>query len=224
MTGIGRYGRAGRDDRVRVTLLLSWLALALGTFGVWICHKTAALSLSGPDLGELAKFLPAVQDGSMHLHRQFFYLPVVSLSASIALLIGSSRLRFPSWTRALALLLCALVSLQWLPPAWSPVSLRSIEFRAQVIGLLVSWLLLACYWFLARLPLSLSGSLAGSLALGSGALSMWQTWMIMREVSALYGSVPALGWGFWAAQIGLVLSAAASWAGALRLGGRKRLS
>ena len=221
MAGIGGRGRAGHSNTVVFTLLLSWFALALGMLGVWICHKTAALSLSGPDLGEFAKFLPSVQDGSVHLRRQFFYLPVVTLSAGIALLIGSSRLRFPAWTRWLTLLLGALASLQLLPPAWSPVSLRSLEFRAQVLGLAACWLLLACFWLLARLPLWLSGSLAGFVALASSGLSTWQTWMIMPEVGAVYGMVPTLGGGFWAVQIGLVVSAAASFAAAFWPVGRK---
>ena len=224
MADIGRYARAGHDKSVGLTLLLSWLALALGVLGVWICHKTSALSLSGLDLGELAKFLPGLQDGSLHLHRQFFYLPAITLSAGIALLIGSPRLRFPAWTRWLALVLGALVSLQVLPPAWSPQSLRSTELRAQVIGLFACWLLLACFWLLARLPLVLSGSLTGLLALLSSALSTWQTWVIMREVSALYGSAPSLGWGFWSAQIGLGLSAAAAFTIAFLPRGRKRHS
>jgi len=142
----------------------------------------------------------------------------------IALLVGSPRLRFPVWTRWLALLLGAWVSLQWLPPAWSPLSLRSPEFRAQAIGLFACWLLLACFWLLARLPLLLSGTLAGLLALLSSALTTWQTWVIMREVRALYGNAPSLGWGFWSVQIGLGLSAAAAFTIALLRGGRKRHS
>ena len=62
---------------VRLLLPLGWLLAAIGYYGPWIAHATAALTLSGADMAEFVKFLPAVQDGTLAVARQLFYLPPV---------------------------------------------------------------------------------------------------------------------------------------------------
>ena len=202
--------RANIRSHFRWLLLVGWLAAALGTCGPWVSHSTAALSLSGADLGEFVKFLPQVQDGSLPVQRQVFYLPAVAIVAGIALLAGSAQLRYPGFLRVLALLLALLISLHLLPPAWSPASLSTGEFRLQAIALLVCWLLLAGFWLLARLPLWLSGSFAAALALLSSVLTAWQTRLIMPAINSIYGTPSSLGWGFYVSHAGLLVAAAAS--------------
>jgi hypothetical protein len=190
-------------------LLVGWVLIILGALGEWVGHGSAALSLSGPDLSELVKFLPAMRDGSLHVHRLVFYAPAVAAALGVSLL-SRSPLRFPVWARSLGLLLGMLLTLQLLPPAWSPASLQTDEFRVQTTILLLCWFLLACSWLVGRAPLPLTGSLAGLLALVAGALSVWQTRLIMPHLATIYGAPIALGWGFWAAGLGLAATFLAS--------------
>jgi len=194
-------------------LLLGWLLTSLGIYGAWLRCQTAALSLSGPDLAEFAKFLPSVQNGLLHLHRQFFHLPAFGLAVGLALLVNSPGLRFSTPARCLLVCLAALESLQLLPPAWSFASLQAAEFRAQVVAVVVCWLMLIFSRVLGRLPLWFTGPVVGMTSILSATLSSGQLRAITPEVSALYGSSPIPGWGFWAAQVGLLMLAAASlWA------------
>ncbi len=80
--------------------MTSWLVASIGFYGPWIAHPTAALTLSGVDMGEFVKFLP-----DLSVIRQLFYLPPLAVATSIALLIGSRRLGYAWLLRVLALFL-----------------------------------------------------------------------------------------------------------------------
>lgn len=195
---------------VRVLLLLSWAASAIGYHGAWIAHETAALTLSGVDMGEFVKFLPGVMDGSLRVWRELFYLPVPAVTASIALLVGSKWTGFGRGFGRLAGVLALLFTLQLLPPAWSPATLRAEEFRVQVIALVVLWLSLAGSWLLSRLPLRLAFAASGALGLGASVLTAWQFLMVEPQIEEVYSRAVAIGWGFVLCQLGLVLLTAVS--------------
>jgi len=174
-TSLGKIDRTGKQQRrltaVRLLLPIGWLLAAVGYYGAWIGHPTAALTLSGVDMGEFVKFLPGVLDGLLPVIRLFFYLPPFAVVVTVALLAGSRRLRYPWPLQTLFVVPAIPVSLQLLPPAWSPASLLTAEFRLQMMALLFSWLLLAGFWLLGRLPSWLIGSLSTALALAAaGAL------------------------------------------------------
>jgi hypothetical protein len=188
---------------VRLLLLAGWGLTIVGYYGPWIAHHTAALTLSGVDMGEFAKFLPDVVDGSLKAVRQLFYLPPVAVVVCVALLIGARRLRFSWPLRVLALAVSVPVSLQVLPPAWSPASLVTAEFRVQTIALGICWLLLAGFWWLGRLPIRLTSSLAAVLSLLAGVLSFWQFVVVKTAVDQVYHTPPPTGWGFAVCMIGL---------------------
>jgi hypothetical protein len=213
-SSLGRLRREERSDwqleLVRWMLPVGWCLAAIGFLGPWVSHPTAALTLAGVDMGEFVKFLPGVLDGSLQLVRQWFYLPPFVISASIALLIGSHRLHYGKLLRALGLLLAIPVSLQLLPPAWSPASLLTAEFRAQTIAFGISWLLLAAYWLIGRLPSWLPSSLSAALCLGAIALSTWQYVTAKPAIDQVYGLPPGTGWGLILCLTGLAISAAAS--------------
>jgi hypothetical protein len=177
----------------------------VGYYGPWISHPAAALTLSGVDLGEFVKFLPGVVDDSLRIARQSFYLPPFSVVVSVGLLIGARRLRYPWPWRLLVLGLAVPVSLQLLPPAWSPNSLLSAEFRLQAIALGLCWLSLAGFWLLGRLPPWLSGSVSAVLSVIAMGLSAWQFWVVKPGIDAVYGSPPAVGWGFYLCMAGLAV-------------------
>jgi len=211
---LGHIDRIGGADGclavVRLLLLPSWALAAVGYFGPWLRHATAALTLSGVDMGEFTKFLPQVMDGSLGVVRQAFYAPPFAVVVSVAFLIGAQRLRYPWLVRIPALVLAVPVSLQLLPPAWSPASLMMPEFRAQTIALLLCWLLLAGFWLLGRLPGWLTGSVSATLSLAAAGLSIWQFLMVKPAIDQVYHVPPRVGWGFLICEAGLALVTAAS--------------
>jgi hypothetical protein len=195
---------------MRVLLPAGWVLATAGYFGPWIAHQTAALTLSGVDMGEFVKFLPSVVDNSLQVTRQFFYLPPVAVTVSIALLSGRDELGYPRSLRAFMLLVAIPISLQLLPPAWAPSILLTSEFRLQTIALGLCWLLLAASWLLGRLPSWLVGSLGTGLSLGALILSLWQFLVARPAISELYRTPPGVGWGVFLCLAGLALTAAAS--------------
>ena len=197
-------------ETLRWVLPIGWGLAVLGFLGPWVSHPTAALTLSGVDMGEFVKFLPAVLDGSLRLIRQLFYLPAFAVTVSIALLIGSRRLCYSKLFQTLGLLLAIPVSLQLLPPAWSPSSLMTAEFRTQTIALGVSWLLLGTWWLIGRLPSWLTGPLSAALCLGAIVLPLWQYLTVKPAIDKVYGQSAGTGWGFFLCLTGLVLTTAAS--------------
>ena len=196
---------ASRLAGVRLLLPLGWALAAIGYYGPWINHATAALTLSGGDMAEFVKFLPGVLAGNLHLVRQLFYLPPLAVVAGVAFLVASERLAYPWLLRLLALLLCVPLSLQLLPPAWSPASLATPEFRPQAIALLLSWLMLAAFWFLSRLPAWLCGLLAARRSLAGIVLPAWQMALAKPAIDAVYGNPPAMGWGVFLCLAGLAV-------------------
>jgi hypothetical protein len=213
-TGLGQIDRSARTERrltaVRWLLPVGWVLAAIGYYGPWISHGTAALTLSGADMAEFVKFLPGALDGSLGVVRQLFYLPPLAVVVSVALLVGSRWLRYPWPFRVLALILAIPVSLQMLPPAWSPSSLFAAEFRLQSIALGICWLLLAGFWLLGRLPLWVTGSLTAMLSLAAVALCTWQLLVVKPAIDTVYRTPPAVGWGFPVCMFGLVVMAAAA--------------
>jgi hypothetical protein len=194
---------------VRLLLPLGWVLASVGYYGPWVAHQTAALTISGVDMGEFVKFLPGVLDGSLQIVRQFFYLPPFAVVMSIALLVGLRRLRFAWPLQVLFLLLAVPVSLQLLPPAWSPSSLMSPEFRLQTVALAFCWLLLAGFWLLGRLPAWFNGSLSGVLAVAAAGLAAWQFFVVKGAIDDVYGAPPPVGWGFYLCLAGLAILAIA---------------
>jgi hypothetical protein len=209
-------GSRGQLAMVCVLLSTGWVLAALGCYGPWISHPTAALTLSGVDMGEFVKFLPDVLGGSLKVMRQLFYLPPFVVVVSVALLIGSRQLRFPWFLRVLGLTLAIPVSLQLLPPAWSPSSLMTAEFRLQTIALGLCWALLAGFRLLGQLPSLLTGSVSAVLSLVAMVLPVWQFLAIKPAIDEVYRVAPAVGWGFPVCMIGLAIMAVGSIALVLR--------
>lgn len=195
---------------VRLLLLFGWGLAAIGYFGPWIAHETAALTLSGVDMGEFVKFLPGVLDGSLTVIRQLFYLPPFVVVVSVALLVGSDRLGFPWSVRGFVLVLAVPVSLQMLPPAWSVSSLLTPEFRGQALALGISWLLLASFSLWGRLPVRITALLSAGLCLAAFGFSAWQLSVVKPAIDQVYNSPQSLGWGFIVCVTGLVSCAAGS--------------
>ncbi len=193
------------------------IAIALvGYWGPWVDHYTAALILSGPDMGEFVKFLPEVRTGTETMVRQFFYLPPFVATISLALIAGNKRLNYPPIIKAVMLLTAIPLSFALLPPVFTPSLLLSAEFRAQFAALLLCWALLASYWLLRHLPVKIIAGLITPLSLVAASLPLWQFLSIREALGAAHGWPIAPGWGLWTTIAGfsiVMASGAATFAG-----------
>ncbi len=194
---------------LRLLLPVGWYLATAGYYGPWVAHPTAGLTLSGADMAEFVKFLPPVQDGSLSLVRQLFYLPPVVVVVTIAFFAWSWELRYVRPVRWLFLVSAVPVSALLLPPAWSPSSLLTPEFRLQTAALAGCWLLLALAWFMGRLPVWVGGGVSALLAATAAALATWQFELAKPAIDAVYRRPPAVGWGFFVTVAGLAILVAA---------------
>jgi hypothetical protein len=178
----------------RWVILLGVILAAVGYFGPWVAHPTAALTLTGPDLGEFVKFLPQGAPG----WRQLFYAPVIAVVATIALLARS----YPWLVRGPLL------------PAWNVPALRTTEFRVQTVALLGCWALLLGHEWLGRLPRKVLGGVVALIAVAAAVVVVWQyaeTRLAIGQVYSANAAPPAVGWGLPVCLVGLALLVAGGW-------------
>lgn len=208
--------RTGRADRRLWLAALACGVILLGYYGPWVPHPAAGLVVTGLDLAEYVKFLPAFSAGELNIVREGFYAPLVAVSITLSLIAFRLPLR-PHWLRwplrLLVVLPAIVAALNLLPPAWSPPLLRTPEFRLQSMLLLVCVGLALLSPLLALLPRRLSALLVAVLA----ALATWlptaQFLRVRPHIAALYAKALPLGWGFWLCAAGslLLLAAALYW-------------
>ncbi|MCC7355588.1 MAG: hypothetical protein IT330_17755 [Anaerolineae bacterium] len=177
---------------------LGWCGLALagiGYWGPWIRHGAVALMLLGLDLGEFVKFLPQVRSGAIALQREGFYLPVIALSVTLTI-TAFRRDRRPGWkTRGVLSAIAIGVSLAMLPPAWSPASLQTAEFRLQTALIAACVIAALAGPILGLLPRHLLGGIMILLAALAAIVPLWQFVRILPAVQVAYGRPLTIGWG-----------------------------
>lgn len=187
-------------------VLILGLALAIvGYFGPWVDHRTAALVLTGQDMGEFVKFLPEVRAGTAPMIREFFYLPPFAAALGLILLMASKRLAYPLVVRAVMVL--AVLGLAWamLPPVWTPQLLVTAEFRKQTVAIAFCLLLLIIHPVLRYLPLRPSAVVMMVLALLGAGSPLWQFFAIREAVNRAYGWPVQVGWGLWVTVLGFLI-------------------
>jgi hypothetical protein len=195
-----------RVSKKRQIVLVLGLALAIvGYFGPWVDQKTAALVLTGQDMGEFVKFLPEVRAGTAPMIREFFYLPPFAAALGLILLLASKRLAYPLPVRAV--MLVAVLGLAWamLPPVWTPQLLVTAEFRKQTVAIAFCLLLLVVHPVLRPLPLRLTAVALIGLALLGTVLPLWQFFAIREAVNRAYGWPVPVGWGLWVTVLGFLI-------------------
>jgi hypothetical protein len=186
--------------------VLTAFAVALvGYFGAWIWHRAAGLVVTGVDLAEYVKFLPAFRAGQLRLLRESFYLPLAAGSL-IAGLIASRRV-LPVWLRWVSGLLAFPLALAMLPPAWSPGLLMQPEFRLQTVVLAGCIAALVLLLVTRYLPDALVLLLIALLALLAAIWPLSSFLPILPSVEALYRQPVRPGWGFWLSTAGFLLTA-----------------
>ncbi len=192
-------------------LPLGLVLVAVGYFGSWVPHKTAALVVTGFELAEFAKFFPQVQGGVVPVARALFYLPLVSFFVLLSALVARSCERF--WRLVVSLCLATL-SVSWLFPYSVVESLRTRSlaldpaYAGQTALAVLGAMLILLASLAHRLPRRAWGVFVVLLALAGLVPPLWQFVLLRPLVVALYtggsGSL-GLGWGLIACASGFVL-------------------
>ena len=219
---ISHQGGSNSSKTKSQIVLILGLALAIvGYFGPWVDHKTAALVLTGQDMGEFVKFLPEVRAGAVPMIREFLYLPPFAAALCLILLMASRRWAYPLVVRAVMLL--AVLGLAWamLPPVWTPQLLITAEFRKQTVAIAFCLLLLIVHPVLRYLPSWLTAVAVVVLALLGAALPLWQFFAIREAVNRAYGWPVQVGWGLWVMALGFLIFMAGTVSARRGLNGRE---
>ena len=189
-------------------LLLCGLTLGVaGYWGPWVHHRSVALLLTGPDLGEFVKFLPPVRAGQVLAFRQIFYLPPFAAAFTLAALAGSRLISRRLLPNALLLASVLPLSLALLPPVFTPSSLLSAEFRLQLLACVFCLLFAFGPGVLGLFSRRALLGTALAFCLGAASLPLWQFLSLREPIQAAYGGPIALGWGLWATPAGFLLAA-----------------
>jgi hypothetical protein len=173
----------------------------------WVGHPTAALKLSGQDLGEFVKFVPEIGPS---FPRQIFYIPPLFCTLCLVLLAANHETQYPRWLRV-GLLACALLLLPGLlPPAWGhPRELFMPEFRLQGLAVVIGALVILGHGLLRLIPGRGLPWTVGALALVALVLPQAAFWTVKGRVWAIYATPSIhLGWGLWlhiAAWMGVLI-------------------
>lgn len=193
------------SPRRQILLYLSFTAILLGYWLVWLPGPVAGLQLIGLEMGEWVKFLPEVRAGQINAGRDLFYLPPILLGLLIALITITWPNQWQTW----------LVRLLAVAVAWLAFpSLDAIRFEPRSEWLLrlvlvggVVLVAVGSYWlrgkFAAALPLLLT-----VLALAGAILPTW-AYLALRPaiINALARDV-GIGPGVWLNGVGFGVAAA----------------
>jgi hypothetical protein len=186
-------------------LLLGGLLTLAGYLSPWIDHHAAALIVTGLDLGEYVKFLPAVRQVRVTVWREGFYLPLVAVSLTLSMHCYRADLRYPWPIQAGILGLAAVAALNLLPPAWTPTLLLTPEFRLQTmtLGICLSSIILSP--FLAQTPRVVVLAFCVLLILLALFFPLVNFLFILPDVATLYRQPLSPGWGVYTSTMGLLL-------------------
>jgi hypothetical protein len=227
MRGAGRCGSRSRLVRYRNLAYVGLILFVTGYLGPWVGHKTAALTVTGLELAEFAKFFPQVQGGTVPIARQLFYFPLVASSILVVLLVGRALSRATgatfgrlaraflcTWCTWVVPFLCAALLLMALLPY---AVVQAFLSRPSVSSILESryagQLTLVAVGIASTLlaPLAhrcserLRFILVGLLALAGAVPALWQLALLCPLVVALYGAPFQPGWGMIVCAVGAVL-------------------
>lgn len=185
--------------------------VVIGFFGPWVAHPTAALTVTGYELSELAKFFPQVQAGTVPVRRALFVTPLLAGTLSLILVIRRSA-RSPALQLA-ATALAALLGLAALPPLQS---LLEPQYRIQ-LGLVAGAELVTLPMLLARqLSERVRGILMLCISLAGAVPALWQALLLRPLVAELYRTPILPGWGFVVCTVGFLALAVSSLRSVLR--------
>jgi hypothetical protein len=172
----------------------------VGFFGPWVAHQTAALTVTGYELSEFAKFFPQVQGGVVPVTRALFVTPLLAALISLAMVV--QRLSARPLLRLAATALAVLLGLFVFPPYQS---FLEPAYRLQLILVAVGLLLVLLTPLTRQLSERVRGMLLLLLALSAGVSAFGQAVRLRPLVAELYGGPVWPGWGFVICAIGFLL-------------------
>lgn len=193
---------ARRESALCSSRFAAAVLILIGFFAPWMAHKTAALTVTGYELSEFAKFFPQIQGGVVPVRRALFITPLLAALTSLALTFHRSGAR--PFLRFGVTLLAALLALAVLPPYQS---ILDPAYRLQLILLAAGLLLTALTPLTAQLSERLRGALFFLLALLGAIPASWQYLLLRPLVTGLYGSRVLPGWGLILSMTGFLLLA-----------------
>jgi len=205
------------DLRSRISdfgLYLFGLTLVVvGYLGPWAPHKTAALTVTGLELAEFAKFFPQVQGGTVPVNRVLFYLPFVAASILLVLFTSRSTVRPVRWIVppvVAALLLVALLPYPIVDGVRHALTTCSAfvvdpQYTGHLALIIVGIILTLLTPLTGRLPPRARSVLVALLALVGAIPALWQFVLLRPLVVALYDIPIGLGWGLIACVAGFGL-------------------
>jgi len=173
--------------------------IVIGFFGPWVAHKTVALTVTGYELSEFAKFFPQVQGGTVPVKRALFITPLLAAVISLGLVIQRSRksLIFRLAGTGITLLLALFA----LPPFQA---ILEPQYRVHLILLVVGVLLTLATPLARQLSERVRGMLLLLLALVGAVPAVWQSILLRPLVAELYGTRVWPGWGLIVCGIGFL--------------------
>lgn len=196
-------------------LFLSFVAIFVGFFMVWLPHEAAGLGFTGLEMGEQAKFLPPVREGQILPGRSLFYVPPVTLALMLVLLAARwPNRRWQTWAaRALAIGLSLLVF-----PALEALGTEAAEWlwRVLMIALVI----------LAAAVSSITGQILSSrvlwllillVALAGAILPTWVFLAVRPHFASLLRADMGIGPGVWLNSVGHLTAAVVAAIGLLRM-------
>lgn len=191
---------ARREPVLCSAQFVACVLIIVGFFGPWVAHETAALTVTGYELSEFAKFFPQVQAGVVPVKRALLVVPLLAASISLALVVQRSSA--PPLLRFGATASAALLGLFVLPPYQA---FLEPAYRLQLILVAVGLLLVLLTPVARQLSERVRGGLFLLLALSAAVSALWQVVVLRPLVIDLYGPPIWPGWGFVVCAIGLLL-------------------
>jgi hypothetical protein len=167
--------------------------VVVGYFGPWIPHETAALTVTGSELGWFSK--------SFGLRsRELFVLPMIA--AAVLFSLVAQRIVSRPVARLGVTVFGVLLVLASLPVY---DSIFSLEYRAQLILTIVGVVLVLSNLFTPLLPRRVWGALVVLLVLVGVLPALRQFTTFYPRVVALYGDPLGVGWGLIVCIVGFAL-------------------
>lgn len=192
--------RARREPVLCSLEFVASVLILVGYFGPWVAHKTAALTVTGYELSEFAKFFPQVQGGVVPVRRGLFVVPLLAGLISLALVFQRPSVR--RLLRFATTVSAAVLGLFVFPPYQS---FLQPGYRLQLILVAVGLVLMLLTPLAHQVSERVRGTLFLSLALTGAVFALWQGVMLWPLVVELYGVPVWPGWGLVVCTIGLLL-------------------